>query len=72
VDKRTAQLRDEIETSPSDWEKEKLKERLAKLSDGVAAIKARREFIPPRIGRRQFTQDENDFCSTPETVRFEP
>ena len=48
MDKRTAQLRDEIETSPSDWEKEKLKERLAKLSDGVAAIKARREFIPPR------------------------
>ena len=41
VDKRVAQLRDEIETSPSDWEKEKLKERLAKLSNGVAAIKAR-------------------------------
>jgi len=41
VDKRVAQLRDEIDMSPSDWEKEKLKERLAKLSNGVAAIKAR-------------------------------
>ena len=40
VDKRVAQLKDEIETSPSEWEKEKLKERLAKLSAGVAAIKA--------------------------------
>jgi len=40
VDKRVAQLKDEIDTSPSDWEKEKLKERLAKLSTGVAAIKA--------------------------------
>jgi len=39
VDKRVAQLKDEIETSPSEWEKEKLKERLAKLSTGVAAIK---------------------------------
>ena len=39
VDKRVTQLREEIETSPSEWEKEKLKERLAKLSTGIAAIK---------------------------------
>ena len=45
VDKRVAQLRDEIETSPSEWEKEKLKERLAKLSTGIAAIKASSLFM---------------------------
>ena len=39
VDKRVLQLKEEIDSSPSDWEKEKLKERLAKLSTGVAAIK---------------------------------
>ena len=39
VEKRIAQLREEIESSPSEWEKEKLQERLAKLSAGVAAIK---------------------------------
>jgi len=39
VEKRVLQLREEIETSPSEWEIEKLKERLAKLSAGVAAIK---------------------------------
>src|ERR1700755_1957665 len=36
---RTAQLRAEIEASDSDWDREKLEERLAKLSGGVAVIK---------------------------------
>src|SRR5246127_4541976 len=36
---RAAQLRAEIETTDSDWEREKLEERLAKLSGGVAVIK---------------------------------
>jgi chaperonin GroEL len=35
---RIAQLRKEIEASDSDWDKEKLNERLAKLSGGVAVI----------------------------------
>jgi chaperonin GroEL len=36
---RAKQLRAEIETTDSDWDREKLQERLAKLSGGVAVIK---------------------------------
>ncbi|GAA3018655.1 chaperonin GroEL [Actinokineospora globicatena] len=36
---RAEQLRKEIEASDSDWDREKLQERLAKLSGGVAVIK---------------------------------
>ncbi|MFR9752200.1 chaperonin GroEL [Nocardia sp. 004] len=36
---RVAQLRREIETTDSDWDREKLEERLAKLAGGVAVIK---------------------------------
>ncbi len=39
VDGRVAQIRREIEDSDSDWDREKLAERLAKLSGGVAVIK---------------------------------
>jgi chaperonin GroEL len=39
IDARAAQLRSEIETTDSDWDREKLEERLAKLSGGVAVIK---------------------------------
>jgi chaperonin GroEL len=39
VDARAAQLRREIEEIDSDWDREKLQERLAKLSGGVAVIK---------------------------------
>jgi len=39
VDARVGQIRREIENSDSDWDKEKLQERLAKLSGGVAVIK---------------------------------
>ncbi|MQA15606.1 MAG: chaperonin GroEL [Pseudonocardiaceae bacterium] len=39
VDARAAQLRREIENSDSDWDREKLQERLAKLAGGVAVIK---------------------------------
>ncbi|BFU47008.1 chaperonin GroEL [Krasilnikovia sp. MM14-A1004] len=39
VEDRVAQIRKEIEASDSDWDKEKLSERLAKLSGGVAVIK---------------------------------
>jgi chaperonin GroEL len=37
---RVEQLRKEVEASDSDWDKEKLNERVAKLSGGVAVIKA--------------------------------
>ncbi len=39
VQARTEQIRKEIEASDSDWDKEKLNERLAKLSGGIAVIK---------------------------------
>lgn len=39
IEKRIQQIRDEIELSTSEYEKEKLNERLAKLSAGVAVLK---------------------------------
>jgi chaperonin GroEL len=39
VDARIAQIRNEIQTTTSEYDKEKLQERLAKLSGGVAVIK---------------------------------
>ena len=39
VTDRAAQLRRDIETTDSDWDREKLQERLAKLAGGVAVIK---------------------------------
>ena len=36
---RAKQLRSEIESTDSDWDREKLEERLAKLAGGVAVIK---------------------------------
>jgi chaperonin GroEL len=36
---RVSQIRKEIEASDSDWDREKLQERLAKLSGGIAVIK---------------------------------
>ncbi|HEX3621484.1 MAG TPA: chaperonin GroEL [Acidimicrobiales bacterium] len=39
VDNRIAQIKREIENSDSDWDREKLQERLAKLAGGVAVIR---------------------------------
>ncbi|CDW59388.1 chaperonin protein heat shock protein60 [Trichuris trichiura] len=39
VERRIATIKDEIEMSNSDYEKEKMQERLSKLSNGVAVIK---------------------------------
>ncbi|MGI8806408.1 MAG: chaperonin GroEL [Acidimicrobiales bacterium] len=39
VDARVAQIKREIEDATSDWDREKLQERLAKLAGGVAIIK---------------------------------
>ncbi len=39
VEARVAQIRKEIEASDSDWDREKLQERLAKLSGGIAVVK---------------------------------
>jgi chaperonin GroEL len=40
VNERISQIRKEIEASDSDWDREKLAERLAKLAGGIAVIKA--------------------------------
>ena len=39
IEERIAQIKDEIENTTSDFDKEKLQERMAKLSGGVAVIK---------------------------------
>jgi chaperonin GroEL len=39
IDARIAQIRKEIEDTDSDWDREKLEERLAKLAGGVGVIK---------------------------------
>ncbi len=39
IEDRVTQIRKEIEASDSDWDREKLSERLAKLSGGVAVVK---------------------------------
>ncbi|QNG19570.1 chaperonin GroEL [Rhodococcus triatomae] len=39
IEARVAQLRGEIEATDSDWDREKLEERLAKLAGGVAVIR---------------------------------
>jgi chaperonin GroEL len=39
VEARVRQIRNEIENSDSDWDREKLQERLAKISGGVAVIR---------------------------------
>lgn len=39
IDRRAQQIRDQIEETTSEYEKEKLQERLARLSSGVAVLK---------------------------------
>jgi len=39
IEKRLAQIKEEIEATTSEYEKEKLTERLSKLSNGVCVIK---------------------------------
>ena len=41
IAERVEQIKAEIEDTTSDYEREKLEERLAKLSDGVAVLKVR-------------------------------
>ena len=48
IKERVEQLREQIEDTSSDFEKEKMEERLAKLSDGVAVLKVSRNFYKSR------------------------
>lgn len=41
IEKRIQEIIEQLEVTTSDYEKEKLNERLAKLSDGVAVLKVR-------------------------------
>ena len=45
IAERVEQIKLEIEETSSDYEREKLEERLAKLSDGVAVLKVSRIYI---------------------------
>lgn len=49
LQKRCEQIKDELESTNSEYEKEKLNERLAKLSDGVAILKVRSIFTNQRV-----------------------
>lgn len=42
IQRRVSQIKDELDDSTSEYEKEKLNERLAKLSSGVAVLKVRK------------------------------
>ena len=44
IDKRAAEIVEQLDNTTSDYEKEKLNERLAKLSDGVAVLKVCHKF----------------------------
>lgn len=41
IEKRIQEIHEQLESTSSEYEKEKLNERLAKLSDGVAVLKVR-------------------------------
>src|SRR6266540_3431023 len=47
---RIAQIKAEIEKTDSDWDREKLQERLAKLAGGVALIRAEEAIDPDALG----------------------
>ena len=42
IEQRCTELREQLEMTTSEYEKEKINERLAKLSDGVAILKVRK------------------------------
>jgi chaperonin GroEL len=57
IDKRVNQLRSQIETEESSFDKEKLQERLAKLSGGVAVIKVGAATEIEQKARKHKTED---------------
>lgn len=60
IEERCSLLRENINSVKSDYEKEKLAERLAKLHSGVAVIKVRQEHYRTGLGP-QTTQDRQDW-----------
>jgi chaperonin GroEL len=67
INSRVAQIKTQIETTTSDYDKEKLLERLAKLSGGVAVIKvgaeAQRLLLQQRALRARHHQHGLSFLS---------
>ena len=59
---RVAQIRREIEDTDSDWDREKLQERLAKLAGGVAVVRSER---PPRSSSRRRSTASRTPCRPP-------
>ncbi len=57
IEARVKQIRNEIEVSTSDFDKEKLQERLAKLAGGVAVIKVGAATEVEQKGRQHKTED---------------
>lgn len=49
IDKRATEIAEQLESTTSDYEKEKLNERLAKLSDGVAVLKVSLKQVVPMV-----------------------
>lgn len=47
IEKRATEIAEQLESTTSDYEKEKLNERLAKLSDGVAVLKVSLKQVVP-------------------------
>ena len=62
---RIAQIKQEIERTDSDWDREKLQERLAKLSGGVGVIKVG---APPRSSSRRRSTASRTPCRRPAAV----
>lgn len=57
VDARISQIKREMKEAESDWDKEKLQERLAKLTGGVAVIKVGAATEVEQKGRQHKTED---------------
>jgi chaperonin GroEL len=57
IDARITQIKNEIKQSESDWDKEKLQERLAKLTGGVAVIKVGAATEVEQKARQHKTED---------------
>ena len=53
VDRRVAEIAEQVENTNSEYEREKLNERLAKLSDGVAVLKVRRGYRKDHLFKDQ-------------------
>ncbi len=71
IEGRIAQIKAQIEETTSDYDKEKLQERLAKLAGGVAVIKVVPK-VSPRLPPHMLPQHGVDFRLIPLALLLEP